>query len=243
MRYFKQIFTGLSMLAFGSGAVFAQQQEPERPYDASIALGYVGTSGNTEVTTFNTEFLMTYRDAQWVHNLRLLSLVSTQDSRGRAERYYGRNKSDYRLVDERHYLYAQGTYTDDRFSGFDYQATLSAGYGRDFIDNDRFFFEGYAGLGLRMDKERVTGDSEREAVLSAGQNFNWRISDNARFTQALLAEVGDSRTITTFEIGLESNIVDRLATRIAFEARHTSVVPPGTRKTDTQTRINLVYTF
>jgi len=234
------VFIVVSVFSLASAA--QDQEERERPYDASASVGYVGTSGNTDVTTLNTEFLMTYFDENWTHNFVFNTLSSRQDGDAKAERYFIRNKSDYALMDEDRYLYAQASYTDDRFSGFDYQAAVSLGYGQYFLRGDGLDLQGFAGLGYRQNDSKATG-SEGEAVLTLGEELDWVISETSSLTQALTFEIGDKRTITTFEIGLESNIVDRISTRIAFQYRNNSDVPPGIKNTDTQTSISLIYTF
>jgi len=234
------VFIVVSVFSLASAA--QDQEERERPYDASASVGYVGTSGNTDVTTLNTEFLMTYFDENWTHNFVFNTLSSRQDGDAKAERYFIRNKSDYALMDEDRYLYAQASYTDDRFSGFDYQAAVSLGYGQYFLRGDGLDLHGFAGLGYRQNDSKATG-SEGEAVLTLGEELDWVISETSSLTQALTFEIGDKRTITTFEIGLESNIVDRISTRIAFQYRNNSDVPPGIKNTDTQTSISLIYTF
>lgn len=234
------MFILVSVFSLASAA--QDQEERERPYDASASVGYVGTSGNTDVTTLNTEFLMTYFDENWTHNFVFNTLSSRQDGNARAERYFIRNKSDYALMNEDQYLYAQASYTDDRFSGFDYQAAVSVGYGQYFLRGDGLDLQGFAGLGYRQNDSKTTG-SEGEAVLTLGEELDWVISETSSLTQALTFEIGDKRTITTFEIGLESDIVDRISTRIAFQYRNNSDVPPGIKNTDTQTSISLVYTF
>ena len=234
------VFIVVSVFSLASAA--QDQEERERPYDASASFGYVGTSGNTDVTTLNTEFLMTYFDENWTHNFVFNTLSSRQDGDAKAERYFIRNKSDYALMDEDRYLYAQASYTDDRFSGFDYQAAVSLGYGQYFLRGDGLDLQGFAGLGYRQNDSKAIG-SEGETVLTLGEELDWVISETSSLTQALTFEIGDKRTITTFEIGLESNIVDRISTRIAFQYRNNSDVPPGIKNTDTQTSISLVYTF
>lgn len=237
---FKIVLSAITIFLSLVNTAFAQ--DDERPYDASVSLGYVGTTGNTEITTLNTKFLMTYREADWTHNFEFSGLSSRENGVGKAERYFIGNKSDYALMDEDQYLYAQASYTDDRFSGFNYQALATLGYGQYFIRDDRFTLEGFTGVGYRQNDTNLTG-TEGEAVFTLGEGFDWEISDASSITQSLTAEIGDKRTITKFEIGLVSNIMGRIATKIAFEARNTSDVPPGIEKTDTQTSISLVYTF
>lgn len=231
----------LFLLLVISHSAFAQDAE-ERPYDASASVGYVGTSGNTEITTLNTEFLLTYYDEKWTHNFRFNALSSRENGTGKAERYVIANKSDYALMDEDKYLYALASYTDDRFSGFDYQAIATLGYGQYLIRGNGHDLQGFAGVGYRQNDSKATG-SEGEAVLTLGEEYDWVISETSSLTQALTFDIGDKRTITTFEIGLESNIIDRISTKIAFQYRNNSDVPVGIEKTDTQTSISLVYTF
>lgn len=216
-------------------------QDEERAYDASVALGYVGTTGNTDTTTFNTEMLLTYRQERWTHNAKLQGLSAQENEVTRAERYYLENKSDF-AIDDDQYLYGKGSYNDDRFSGFDYQATLSAGYGRYLLRRDTLDLQGFIGAGYRVNKVPAIA-SEGEAIVSLGENFNWQISDNAKLVQSFVSDIGNDLTVSRFEIGLESNIIDRIATKIAFQLRNTSEVPAGNKKTDTQTSVSLVYTF
>lgn len=223
-----------------TGASLAQAQE-ERAYDASISLGYVDTSGNTDTTTFNTEFLLTWRTEMWTHNLKFQGLGSQENSVTRAERYYLEDKSDFNL-DGDHYVYAKGTYTDDRFSGFDNQASVSGGYGRHLLRTDSFEVQGFVGAGYRQNN-LIDGETEGERIFTLGQDLKWQISDNARLTQAFNSEIGEDLSVSRFEMGLESNIIDRLAMKLSFQARHTSEVPVETKKTDTLTSVSLVYTF
>jgi len=219
----------------------ALAQDDERSYDASVALGYVGTTGNTDTTTFNAEVLLTLRADRWTHNGKFQGLASQENDVARAERYYLEDKSDFSLnADE--YLFVKGSYTDDRFSGFDYQAAVASGYGRYLIRNDTMTLEAFGGVGYRQNAI-IDAGSEGEGIVSLGENFSWQLGASSALTQSLTSEVGADLTVTRFEIGLVSNIVERIATKIAFQARNTSEVPAGNKKTDTQTSVSLVYSF
>ncbi|MEX2365770.1 MAG: DUF481 domain-containing protein, partial [Pseudohongiellaceae bacterium] len=207
-------------MTFTSGAVLAQD---EKDWDASISLGYVGTSGNTETQTFNTEALYTLQRSLWTHKLKFQGLGSSENGITKAERYYVEDKSDYDMG-ESHYVYAKGSYTDDRFSGFSYQASASAGYGRYFYNQDTFTLEGFGGLGYRQN-DTIDAGSEGEVIFSLGENLVWQLNDTTSVTQNITTEIGDELTVTRLEVGLVSNIVDRIATKIAFQARNISEVP------------------
>lgn len=220
---------------------YSAHAQDARNWDASVSMGYVGTTGNTETQTFNTELLYALTQDSWVHNIKFQGLGASENGETKAERYFLSDKSDFNL-DENQYVYGKGSYTDDRFSGFNYQAAVSAGYGRYLYALDNFTLEAYGGAGYRYNEEN-TGISEGEVIFSVGEEVAWQISDTSELTQSILSEIGDERTITTFEIGLITNIVGSINTKISFFARNISDVPVGRKKTDTQTNLSLVYEF
>src|SRR5690606_23613054 len=85
------------ILACACAAITMQAAAQEDPFDASIALGYVGTTGNTDTTTFNTEMKLTLRTENWTHNGRFQALASQEDDVATAERYFLEDKSDFNL--------------------------------------------------------------------------------------------------------------------------------------------------
>ena len=228
----------LAILAATSMQVMAQDEDN---FDASISFGYVGTSGNTDTDTFNLEFLMALTSDQWLHNVKFQALGSQENSQAKAERYYLEDKSDYNL-DGDQYLFAKGSYTDDRFSGFDYQAAASVGYGRYLLKNDTWEVQGYGGAGARRNAESEDG-TYNEGIITLGEKVSWAISDNAKLTHSFNTEIGSKRTVSIFEMGVEANIIGNIATKVAFQARNNSKVPVGRKKTDTLMSVSLVYSF
>jgi putative salt-induced outer membrane protein YdiY len=213
----------------------------EDPFAASISLGYVGTTGNTDTTTLNTEVLLTLRTENWVHNAKFQGLGAQENDVTKAERYYLEDKSDYALDDDQ-YLFGKGSYTDDRFSGFEYQATVAAGYGRYLVRREGLNVQAFGGLGYR-ENDIIGMGSQGEGIITLGENVAWTISENAALTHSFTSDIGEELTVSRFEIGLETNIVGSITTKIAFQARNTSEVPAGNKKTDTMTSVSLVYNF
>lgn len=226
-----------------TGAVQAQEAEEERNYEASISLGYVGTTGNTESQTFETVIKYSLNQNRWTHGLEIQSLYTEQDDETSGERYFIEGKSDYEFEQD-HYAFMKASYTDDRFTGYDYQATASAGYGHYFFNRSDLALETYIGLGYRWNAYRDNlQEDEGEGIVTLGESLEWSFSDSSKLTQSLMSEVGEDLTVTRFEIALVSTLVGRLATKIAFQARHISDVPVDREKVDTQTSVSLVYEF
>lgn len=233
---FAKILLGIQLVAL---TVHAEDREPGS--EGSAALGYVGTTGNTESQTFETQVRYVKRSEDWVHGLEFQGLYTEQESITSGERYFLQGKSDYRLGED-DYVFGKASYTDDRFTGFDYQATVSAGYGHYFYNRDDLLLETFVGLGYRYNAI-PDAPGEGESMLSLGENLQWDFTDTTSMTQSLTSEIGEDLTVTKFEIGLISNLIGLLATKIAFQARHISEVPPERENTDTQTSVSLVYEF
>jgi putative salt-induced outer membrane protein len=223
----------------------AQEQEEKPADEGSASVGYVGTTGNTESQTLETQLRYVMRRSDWAHNFDLQGLYAEQDEEVNGERYYLQVKSDYEITED-DYAFVKASYTDDRFTGFSYQATVSLGYGHYFYNRDELTLEVFSGLGYRyneLPEATEDADSEKEAIVTLGENFKWAVSENVRLTQSLTSEVGEELTVSRFELGLVSTLIGDLATKIAFQVRHISEVPPDRENTDTQTSVSLVYEF
>lgn len=237
----KRFFSpGIATLTLSITASAWGQTAP-KPFEGSVSLGYVGTTGNTDTTTFNSEILATLRRANWTHNGKFQALGSQENSTTKAERYFLEDKSDYNL-DMDQYLFVKGSYLDDRFSGYHYQATAAAGYGRYLLNQGGLSLQAFGGAGYRKSEDvfNVVGN---DAIVTVGEKLGWKISDSAKLVQNFTADSGGGLTTSVFELGLESQIIGRIATKIAFQARNLSQVPAGKKKTDTQTSVSLVYSF
>lgn len=204
-------------------------------------LGLVTTSGNTETTTANFKGKLENKRVQWHHLFALETLHSNSANNSTAERYLLTAKSDYKISDAS-YAFGRFSYEDDRFSGFDYRATETLGYGRHLINTETFKLDAESGLGVRQSKPEA-GSSDSEGIVYLSGNFKWDLSQTSVLTQDLFTEIGEDATITKSVTGLKSQINGSLAMKITYTAKQTSKVPLGVEKTDTETAVTLVYSF
>ena len=56
-------------------------------------------------------------------------------------------------------------------------------------------------------------------------------------------ETGSDNTLLTNFAGVEVKMSDKLALAAGYDVRHNTKPPPGKKKTDTVTTLNLVYAF
>jgi putative salt-induced outer membrane protein len=172
----------------------------------------------------------------------MLEALNTSDSNTTtAERYAATWQTDYKFA-EYEYIFGRLHYETDKFSGYDYRISETIGYGRRVLHRDDMTLDLEAGPGARQSK-RETGESENEMILRLAGRYAWQITEQSRFTQDLSFDIGEDATISKSVTAVQANIVGNLAMKLSYTVENTSDVPPGVKKTDTETAATLVYSF
>ncbi len=211
------------------------------PMKGEAELGIVMVSGNSESESLSGKVSLEKDMGKWLHSGSLQGTNASSNNVRSTERYLANAKSDYKFT-ENDYLFIALSYEDDRFSGYDYRATESVGYGRRLIATDTLTLNAEIGAGARQSK-LDSGASENEGIVRGNGKLAWNISDTSTFTQELLVESGDSATISKSITGLKVQVAGSLAMKLGYTAKYTSEVPAGIEKTDTETTVTLVYGF
>lgn len=205
-------------------------------------LGFSQVSGNSESETLTAALKLGYdTEAKWKHLLELNAFNSSQDGERSAESYGLTFNSDY-AVSENTYAFGNLRYVTDKFSGYDSQTALTAGIGRNFIDDGVTLFTGKLGAGYRM-SDLNTGESEDEAIGTAEVTYNRVLTPTTNFESQVLTEAGSENTYVEGSAAVKVSMTDSLALRVAYTAKHNTEVPEGTEKTDHFTSVSVNYTF
>ncbi len=221
------------------GSAIAEEQDSG--WSGEAELGFVATSGNTDTQSLVFKGKALNVIGKWNNEILLDVLNAEADDVRTAERYFLEAKTK-RNFTEHDYGFGNFSHTDDRFSGYQYRTSLTAGYGRHVLSGDIFKLDLEAGVGGRRSKPDV-GNTDNEGVLRLAGFFNWQISDTAKFTQDLISEIGSDVTISRSLTALSAKVNSTLAVRLSYGIRHTSEVPPGIEKVDRETAVTLVYGF
>jgi putative salt-induced outer membrane protein len=239
-----RIIAGISACLF-TGIAAAQAPAPAGPPDpfvGSVALGYLSTSGNTETTNGNASFKTDWDlDGPWRHTWTALAITARTSDVTTAKAYAAGYKGA-RDINELSYLFASGDWRQDRFSGFDRQATEAVGYGRRLIDTNRQRLAVEGGVGAKQ-SDLTDGRKFDEGIVRGGLDYLLRISDNAEFSQRLLIEQGDENRYSESTSALKARIIGDIALVLSFVIKNNSDVPVGVQNTDRFTAISLEYGF
>lgn len=219
--------------------------------------GYVMSRGNTDTDAANAKLDVFLLTPQWKHQLTLEGLYGKSGQVTSAERWDLREQSDYTITSK---LFAFGAlaYQDDRFSGFQYQASGSGGLGYKFFDSDTTKLAAQVGVGYRVLRPetlvpdpngsgaiiaREPLDRESEAVGTAGIDFMHQFNTNTKLSDKMILESGSSNTSIKNDLVLEVKMSQKLALAAGYSVLHNTNPADGVKRTDTITTLNLVYAF
>jgi putative salt-induced outer membrane protein len=234
---------GILMMAVTCMATAQAEDVPADSWAAEVAAGLILTSGNTDTDSFTGNAEVVNEREYWRHTGKAEIYTSSTDGEKTAERWLASFKSDYMIGGGPNYLFAMLMYEDDSFSGYDYQASETVGYGRKVIERPDMKLDLELGAGARQRKETESGDTDNEAIVRGAAKFEWLMRESVTFAEELTVEAGEEATITTSITSLTSQLVGNLAAKLAFRVKHVSDVPEGVKKTDTETTATLVYKF
>jgi putative salt-induced outer membrane protein len=204
--------------------------------------GGVLARGNTETETINLNVDIENKVDVWTHKAGASMLRTVTDDITSADRWELRGESQYSLTD-RSYLFGALRYEDDAFTDYDYQATLSGGYGYRFIANDTTKLEGQIGIGYREAELQLTGEQQDDAILRGAINYEHKLTATTLVYDRFLVESGSENTFVQNALGVEVKINDSFALGLDYSVRHNTEVLPGTDETDQVLTANLVYGF
>jgi putative salt-induced outer membrane protein len=216
-------------------------EEDTGPWSGNVSLGYLATTGNTETSNAKFGFGVDYAIDKWVHGLTGTAMGASEDNETTAEAYSLGWKSTYDLSD-RNYLFGRANWLKDRFSGYDYQLTETAGFGRRVIMDSNQTLNLEIGPGARQ-SETSEGDEQNEAILRLAADYQYVFNENAQLDFDLGVETGEDNTFTEAILGLKTRLVGSLAAVLAYTVRNNTDVPDDTEKTDTMTSVSLEYSF
>lgn len=107
----------------------AQAQDSDaRDWEGEAELGVLMTTGNTEETNINGRVGLKHEVTKWRNTGEFRSAFSETEEVTTTEKYRAELESDYKF-DERQYWFVRLFHEEDRFSGYDFQSSLTTGYG------------------------------------------------------------------------------------------------------------------
>ena len=203
-------------------------------------LGAFMSTGNAENTGVTASLGLVKEGIKWRH--KLSGRADYQETAGvtTREQFLAAYELNYKISD-RLYAYGLAQYERDRFQGFSARYSASGGLGYDvLVDGPTLSVK--AGPAWRR-TELVDGTSTSSMAGLAALDFDWAISDALTFTQDASALVQSGSSTFISDTGFQASISDALSVRLSYTVEHDTDPPLGAVKTDTLSRITVLYNF
>ncbi len=235
----RTVLTLLVASVFFAGPVAAAQQQG--PWSGKAGLGYLATSGNSENSSLNAVFKLSYDLESWHHQFSAQAIGNVTNEVTTAERYQAGFKSKYDFT-QHDYIFGLVSWEKDRFSGYREQTSEAIGYGRRLLNSETQVLNVEIGIGAKQ-ADLSDGTRETGMIGRAGADYLWRFSESAEFSQLLAIENSSDNTYIESVTAVSAKLLESLTLGISYTIKNNSDVPVGQEKTDTYTAVNLEYVF
>ncbi len=231
----------------------AEEAAPEPLWTNALGLSYVGTSGNTDTSSLGLDFKSERRPTPW--GLDLIATFTRAEDNGNitAEQYLVGGRA-LRQLSDRWLLFAGLSWAKDSFSGFDARYITEAGAEYLIVKTDKHTLSVDAGLTWTSEDQiffdEVTAEEYTESVDwfggIAGLTWDWAFSKNASLAQRLLYypnfdEGSDWRVAS--DTAVKAALTDLMALQFSYLVRHRNQPIDNLEKTDTTTKVSVVFNF
>lgn len=204
-------------------------------------LGGFVTTGNSDTAGGSVVLDATREGLQWRHKFH--AQADYQESLGitTREHYLLSYEPNYK-IDERAYIYGQGSYESDRFLGYTDRVAVSSGFGYSAIKNPRVQLDLEIGPGYRH--TAFTDDTVQSSLAGRGSlDFRWRLLPGLSVTQNASAFVQKFNSTVSGTTAVNAKLLGPLSAQLSYYFQYESMPPVGRETTDTISRASLVYSF
>ncbi|MEX1669017.1 YdiY family protein [Zhongshania guokunii] len=244
MTYSKTTLAAALAAAFSASSAYAQSNPPS--WKGDVEFGYFQLEGNSKESSAIAKTNGKRVSGQWTYDIAAEAQNSEAAGVRSAEKYALNNRLAYDFS-EFNYSFGYASATKDRFSGYVYQATVAAGYGRRLLKTPKMTWDAEIGPGFRISEfetDSPAGDGQvSEAILRLSTDFSAAVSETATFEQKLTVESGEENTVTKSITSLKTKIVGGLGLKLSYTMTYNETVPTDTVHMDRETAVTLVYNF
>lgn len=216
-------------------------------------LGVLAATGNTHATSLKAGITSEQETYNWSNSyfaelLYKESEVSQDDKVSRektAQRFFGYAQFDYKLNYPGRRLFMYADYENDSFNGYDYRASLAAGYSQRLWRNEESEFRYSIGPGysfIAPEADTVTSANDG-MMLRASAEYRYRWPSGARFRQFVSTETGANNTRSRSETSVAANLFGSFALKVSVILNHETDPADEVASLNTETSIALVYQF
>lgn len=227
----------------------------------SAELGFLYKTGNTHSADMKTGINLRLDKDRWLSLLNIDLLIKKADKyksdsdkphfKTTDQKWTISSQTNYTLDnDEKHYLYGNIWYEENKFSSFINQSSISTGWGRHWYKNQNASLWGDIGPGFKRDKSRPTNSEPKKTISSwiiqAQALYIRKLGDNVELKQDFSAKQAiksGENSIYKAQTSITTKLISTLQLKFSFTVNYNTDVEEDKKNLDTQTSITLVYSF
>ena len=251
------LLMGALILSFSSFPAVAQEGEEEAPPEPNwkneAGLSYLGTSGNTDTSSFGLDYKGERKPTPW--GLNLIAMFTRAENEGvvTAEQYLVGARG-LRQLSDRWSLFAGLSWARDPFSGFDNRYIAEAGAEFLAVKTEKHTLSFDAGLTWTSEDQIYYDDDLMQEVTDtvdwfggvAGLKWDWAFSKSASLSQRLLYypnfdDTADWRVAS--DTAVTASLTKLLALQVSYLVRYRNEPIGDNEETDTTTKVSVVLNF
>ena len=203
-----------------------------RPLTGHFAAGYTFTSGNSDTRSFNVGLQLKYDPrTKNVVKADAFYILNSENGTSTVDRTSGHLRDEY-YFRPRWFAYGDLQYLKDQFKEIDYLVAPTAGVGTALVKTKAHELLVDLGAGALFEKDEPR-DRTSSAVVRAGENYSWKVSDSASFTEnafALWKTKDFADAYYHLDIGLGASINDHFELKVALIDEYKRKPPDPTVK-------------
>jgi putative salt-induced outer membrane protein len=224
------------ILGLGTGLCAEESDEKINDWSGDAAVGFALAKGNTNTTSFSmTLSAKGPISKSLVNSNKAFFMLNKENDIINAESMGLETQIDWQHT-ERFYSYYQILVLRDRFKNQSYRILPSLGLGYKIVNTEMLQLSASAGVSKVFTKYYDTGETDSYTGFELGNQFSWKISESAEFTQALgitadFSELG--RYFLRIEASIASAITKGLSMNLTvMENYDNKPVGEGIKKND-----------
>lgn len=238
-----------SLISILPVASFAQG-DADIGWTGEIELNGSSSSGNNETTNVGTKVKLKRRGYDWRHDFAGSADYGEASGRTNKQRF----RLSYKVgrdLSEQNYLYVNSDYYSDDFGAYKNGYFAGGGYGHTVLADGPTLWKVEAGAGYRSQKARLKPTTPHDPITQQESFASTRLfselehdlNDKVSVSNDTELLYSDIDTYVINESALTSDMFGAFALRASFRVESHTDVPAGREKTDTVSRIGIVYTM
>lgn len=232
-----------NILLISALSTTAFAEEAPKAFSGSGEFGYSSASGNTDNQSIYARLKMNYAFANYELTGQLEANTQEENSQKTAEKYQAQVQLNTFYNEARdYYSFVGGKFKQDTFAAIDLNSVYSLGLGKKLYKTEATDLTTELGLGYET-TDFTDNTSENQAVASARFNASHQYNKNVKIAQELLGTFGKDGEKYEAITSVKVKMTDAMKLSAGYKYLHNTSPAAGTKKTDTETLMTLIYDF